>query len=111
MRRIAFISFAVAAAAALLPFTAGAASADTAVAAPDCYSAASKIMCDATAPISTVTWTVYFDGSASSFTASDELKLGCTSGTIYGLSFGYTYNGVTYGSGQTTVRCTSGPAE
>ena len=112
MRRIiAFSSLAVAVPA-LLALSTGVAAAATAPA-PDCMSASSTFACDASAPVSTVTWTqtISIDGftSKSTFNASRFLRGNCEVRAAYTFSFSYVSGGVTFNSGSSRFICTSLP--
>jgi hypothetical protein len=88
-------------------FAAGTAAASVSVSAPHCETGASHIDCDVTAPgaPATVTWTV----NGSSYSGPDYTYFGCVPSQAYHVSYGWVSGGVTYTSGITSIRCSSGP--
>lgn len=112
MRRIMALSSLAVTVPAVLALSTGVAAAATAPA-PDCMSASSTFACDASAPVSTVTWTmtIAIDGtsSTSSFSASRFLRGNCEVHAAYTFSFSYVSGGVTFKSGSSRFICTSLP--
>jgi hypothetical protein len=84
------------------------------VAAPDCESGASTVVCDALAGTSPYTWTVteHFEGtsSTSSYTTTvPTTKLACVRGQSFIISYSYTSGGVTQTSNTAVSSCNTGP--
>jgi hypothetical protein len=81
--------------------------------APDCGSYSSMFYCDASSPVSPVTWTqtatAYGTTYTSTYSASPHLRGSCSLGTRYGFSYSYVYGGVSYASPVTFFICTKLP--
>lgn len=112
MRRIAVRSSLAVLVPALLAFNAGYAAADSAPA-PDCESSASQFFCDASSPVSPVTWTqtisIFGTTSTSTFSGPTILHSGCELRATYAFSFSYVSGGVTFTSGTSRFLCNSNP--
>jgi hypothetical protein len=116
MRRlVALSSLAALAVPAVLAMSTGIAAASGTAPAPFCGSSSSTFFCDASSPVSTVTWTMTISSlgtkTTSNFNASRFLHGNCEVRAGYTFSFSYVSGGVTYNSGSTTFICTASPPE
>lgn len=114
-RKLALSSLAVLAVPVLLAMNTGVAAAAGTAPAPDCWSASSQFGCDASAPVTPITWTmtisIFGTSSTSSFSGPLNLHSGCEVRAAYTFSFSYVSGGVTYNSGSTRFLCSSSPPE
>jgi hypothetical protein len=116
MRRTALISsLAALAVPALVALGAGPALASGTAPAPDCESFSSIFFCDASSPVTPITWTetIRIDGitSMSTFSGPAFLRSGCELKANYTFSFSYVSGGVTFVSGSSRFLCTSNAPE
>lgn len=115
MRRvIALSSLAALAIAGALAVGAGSAAASGSAPAPDCTSWSSQIACDASAPVSPVTWTESITAYGTTYTSTFSaayIRGGCSLHSVYALSYTYVYQGATYASPVTRIACNPNPPE
>lgn len=110
-RMVALSSLAALAVPAILALNPGIAAASGTAPAPSCMISSRTFICDASSPVSPVTWTekITYHGSTStsSFSWGTVLRgSNCELGAGYAFSFSYISGGVTYDSGQTSFGCT-----
>jgi hypothetical protein len=115
MRRvIALSSLATLAITGALAVSAGSAAASGSAPAPNCTSWSSQIACNASAPVSPVTWTESLTSYGTTYTSTFSaayIRGGCSLHTVYTLSYTYVYNGATYASPVTRIACNPNPPE
>lgn len=115
MRQIAALSSLAAFVLGVLALSTGVAAASGTAPAPDCSSASSQFACDASSPVSPVTWTMTISilgtTSTSTFSASRFLRGNCEVRAAYTFSYSYVSGGVTYNSGRSRFLCTSSPPQ
>jgi hypothetical protein len=85
------------------------------VAAPDCESGASTVVCNAFGAGSPVTWTIveHWDGTFTSSyqTTTGYTKFSCSKGSSFQVTYSYVSGGVTQTSASDSVVCNTGDWE
>jgi hypothetical protein len=114
-RSVALSSLTALAVPGLLAATMATAAASSSAPAPECMSYSSQLFCDASSPVSPVTWTMTLTQAGittkSTFSGPAFLRGNCLVGAGYGFSYSYVNGGVTFISPATRFVCTSNRPE